>query len=176
MKCPKQVVDAYIMPIVESALNSKHGVGQPQDGSDDDSAKTLLDYLVSHTEGNCILYQEYESMLTWTLDPALIRDTLLAFLLAGRDTVRENYLADREELIVGGIQSASLLTFVTYVLALYPDVYQRLEAEINEVSAVDDTVTFDDIKHMRYCMSRICYNRLSNSNRTLRLNSTRSNQ
>ncbi|KAG9105044.1 Cytochrome P450 52A3 [Ceratobasidium sp. 370] len=125
MKRPKRVVDAYIMPIVKSALDAKHDSNQTESDGDG-TTKTLLGYLVSRTD-----------------DSALIRDTLLAFLLAGRDT------------------SASLLTFLTYVLATHPDVYQRLEAEIEEVITLNDSVTIDDIRNMRYLRATI--------NETLRL-------
>ncbi|KAG9122258.1 Cytochrome P450 52A3, partial [Ceratobasidium sp. 392] len=125
MKRPKRVVDAYITPIVQSSLNAKHSSGL-QESDDDNVTKTLLDYLVSRTD-----------------DSALIRDTLLAFLLAGRDT------------------SASLLTFLTYALAMYPGVYQRLSAEINEITAENEAPSIEDIKSMRYLRATI--------NETLRL-------
>ncbi|KAG8735100.1 hypothetical protein FRC10_011001 [Ceratobasidium sp. 414] len=124
MKHPKRIVDAYIMPIVKSALDAKNGRNRAE--SDGDDTRTLLDYLVSRTD-----------------DSALIRDTLMAFLLAGRDT------------------SASLLTFLTYVLAMYPDVYQRLEAEIEATVIFNDPITIDNIKDMRYLRATI--------NETLRL-------
>ncbi|QRV72825.1 cytochrome P450 family protein [Ceratobasidium sp. AG-Ba] len=126
MELPKRTVDAYIMPIVNSAIKLKRNGGNTQNEDCNNGITSLLDYLVSHTD-----------------DPIQIRDTLLAFLLAGRDT------------------TASLLTFVTYALSLHPDVYQRLEAEINEVATVDDMITFDDIKHMRYLRATM--------NETLRL-------
>ncbi|KAG8693086.1 hypothetical protein FRC08_009330 [Ceratobasidium sp. 394] len=125
MKRPKRVVDAYIMPIVKSALDAKHSCNRAENDGND-TAKTLLDYLASCTG-----------------DSALIRDTLLAFLLAGRDT------------------SASLLTFLTYVLAIYPDVYRQLEAEIERTISFNGPPTIDDIKNMRYLRATI--------NETLRL-------
>ncbi|KAF8605268.1 cytochrome P450 [Ceratobasidium sp. AG-I] len=125
MKGPKQVVDAYIMPIVNAAVDAKSNSSQVQkDG--EESPQNMLEYLVSQTE-----------------DSYLVRDTLLAFLLAGRDT------------------SASLLTFVTYVLALYPDVCRRLQAEIDETGPEGQSLTADKIRGMRYLRATI--------NETLRL-------
>jgi cytochrome P450 len=49
-------------------------------------------------------------------------------------------------------QSASLLTFVTYVLALHPDVYRRLHEEIIGIAGEDHLCTLEEIKEMRYCM------------------------
>ncbi|CAE6461314.1 unnamed protein product [Rhizoctonia solani] len=122
MKGPRQTVDAYIMPIVNEAIERNQMTAQ----SDDDGTKTFLEYLV-----------------TVSNDPSLIRDTLVSFLLAGRDT------------------SASLLTFVTYVLALYPDVYRQLAEEINTIIHEDRLCTYEEIKNMRYLRATI--------NETLRL-------
>ncbi|CAE7107490.1 unnamed protein product [Rhizoctonia solani] len=95
--------------------------------SDGDTWKlTFLDYLV-----------------TVSNDPSLIRDSLISFLLAGRDT------------------TASLLTFIIYVLALHPDVCNQLAKEINETVCEDRLCTFEEIKSMRYLRATI--------NETLRL-------
>ncbi|CAE6531569.1 unnamed protein product [Rhizoctonia solani] len=121
MKGPRQTVDAYIMPIVNEAIERKITAQ-----NDDEGIRTFLEYLV-----------------TVSNDPKLIRDTLVSFLLAGRDT------------------SASLLTFMIYVLALYPDVYRQLAEEINCVVHEDQVCTFEEIKSMRYLRATI--------NETLRL-------
>ncbi|KAG8726610.1 hypothetical protein FRC12_023236 [Ceratobasidium sp. 428] len=142
MKHPKRVVDAYTMPIVQSALNEKRS-SNILPGDDDSSTRSLLEYLVSRTDGKFPFSEPCNLSLPYAKDSTLIRDTLLAFLLAGRDT------------------SASLLTFVTYALALYPDVYQRLEAEINETAGGDESISIDNVKHMRYLRAII--------NETLRL-------
>jgi hypothetical protein len=75
--------------------------------------------------------------------------------------------------LIAFIQSASLLTFVTYVLALYPDVYKRLEAEIKETVTGDSLPTIDQVKSMRYRepLSRCCLNH--NTNHSFALNSAR---
>ncbi|CAE6505782.1 unnamed protein product [Rhizoctonia solani] len=122
MKGPRQTVDAYIMPIVKEAMERKQVATQ----GEDDGTNTFLEYLVTVSD-----------------DPSLIRDTLVSFLLAGRDT------------------SASLLTFVTYVLALHPDVYRQLSEEIKKFAHEDRLCTFEEIRSMRYLRATI--------NETLRL-------
>lgn len=53
MKGSKQVVDAYIMPIVDSAMNAKKGPAEGQN-DDEESTSNLLEYLVSRTEGELL--------------------------------------------------------------------------------------------------------------------------
>ncbi|KAH9840624.1 cytochrome P450 [Rhodofomes roseus] len=67
-----------------------------------------------------------------TEDPKVMRDQLLNILLASRDT------------------TSSLLTSVTYFLAMHPDVAKRLRAEVLDYCGVDKAPTFDDIKNMKY--------------------------
>ncbi|CAE6429714.1 unnamed protein product [Rhizoctonia solani] len=114
MKDSRRTVDAYIMPIVNEAIERNQSIAQ----GDDDATRTFLEYLV-----------------TVSNDPKLIRDTLVSFLLAGRDT------------------SASLLTFTIYVLALYPDTYDQLSKEINSIVNDDRPCTFEEIKSMRYLIT-----------------------
>ncbi|KAF8743261.1 cytochrome p450, partial [Rhizoctonia solani] len=116
MKDSRRTVDAYIMPIVNEAIERNQSIAQ----GDDDATRTFLEYLV-----------------TVSNDPKLIRDTLVSFLLAGRDT------------------SASLLTFTIYVLALYPDTYDQLSKEINSIVNDDRPCTFEEIKSMRYLRALI---------------------
>lgn len=50
MRTPRLIVDAYIMPIVNATINRKrHSDSLADDGGDD--TKTLLEYLVTLTEG-----------------------------------------------------------------------------------------------------------------------------
>lgn len=78
-----------------------------------------------------------------TEDPKTIHDQLLNVLLAGRDT------------------TSCLLTYVTYLMALHPDVTQRLRAEVLKVVGPTNSPTFDHIKQLRYLHAVI--------NETLRL-------
>ncbi|EKM51341.1 uncharacterized protein PHACADRAFT_263397 [Phanerochaete carnosa HHB-10118-sp] len=67
-----------------------------------------------------------------TEDTKVIRDQLLNILLAGRDT------------------TACLLTFITYAMAMYPDVARRMRQEVLQVCGQHDAPTFDKIKSLRY--------------------------
>ena len=62
----------------------------------------------------------------------MIRDQLLNVLLAGRDT------------------TSCLLTFVTYFMALHPDVTRKMRAEVLELLGSTRAPTMDDIKELRY--------------------------
>ncbi|KAJ7906573.1 cytochrome P450 monooxygenase CYP63 [Mycena leptocephala] len=67
-----------------------------------------------------------------TDDPVLIRDQLLSVLLASRDT------------------TACLLTFVTYFMAIYPDMARKLRAEVLEHCGPHGAPTYDSIRNMKY--------------------------
>lgn len=49
------------------------------------------------------------------------------------------------------LKTASLLTFVIYVLACHPEVCQRLENEIEHTMKGRDVPTISDIRNMKYC-------------------------
>ncbi|KAI9570041.1 cytochrome P450 monooxygenase CYP63 [Boletus coccyginus] len=66
-----------------------------------------------------------------TQDVGMIRDQLLNILLAARDT------------------TACLLTYVTYFLALHPNVARKLREEVLEVCGYN-TPTYETIKKLRY--------------------------
>lgn len=84
-----------------------------------------------------------DHLLKVTEDKKLIKDEVLNMLLAGRDT------------------TASTLTFVTYMLAMHPDLAVRLRTEIIERVGSTRSPTYDDIKEMKYLRAFI--------NETLRL-------
>ncbi|KAJ7159959.1 cytochrome P450 monooxygenase CYP63 [Mycena crocata] len=67
-----------------------------------------------------------------TDDPILIRDQLLSVLLASRDT------------------TACLLTFVTYFMAIYPEVAKKLREEVLEHCGLHGAPTYENIKNMKY--------------------------
>ncbi|KAJ7243899.1 cytochrome P450 monooxygenase CYP63 [Mycena haematopus] len=67
-----------------------------------------------------------------TDDPVLIRDQLLSVLLASRDT------------------TACLLTFVTYLMAIYPDVARKLRSEVLEHCGPHGAPTYESIRDMKY--------------------------
>ncbi|KAJ8515461.1 hypothetical protein ONZ45_g7112 [Pleurotus djamor] len=84
-----------------------------------------------------------EHLADSTENAVLIRDQLLSMLLASRDT------------------TACLLTFIVYLMAIHPDVTQKLHAEVLEQCGSDGTPTFDRIRNLKYMRAVI--------NETLRL-------
>ncbi|KAI0356452.1 cytochrome P450 monooxygenase pc-3 [Trametes cingulata] len=78
-----------------------------------------------------------------TNDPVILHDEMLNILIAGRDT------------------TAATLTFVVYLMCLYPDVFRRLRAEILEKVGPTQMPSFDDVRNMKYLRAVI--------NETLRL-------
>jgi hypothetical protein len=47
-------------------------------------------------------------------------------------------------------QTASLLTFVTYFLAMYPSITRKLRAEVSEHCGPGDTLTYEKIRNLKY--------------------------
>lgn len=78
-----------------------------------------------------------------TDDSVLIRDQLLSLLLASRDT------------------TACLLTYVTYFMAMHPEICQKLRAEVLEHCGPRNPPSYEQIRGMKYMRAVI--------NETLRL-------
>ncbi|KAI0919820.1 hypothetical protein AcW1_003029 [Taiwanofungus camphoratus] len=70
-----------------------------------------------------------------TEDRKMIQDQLLNILLASRDT------------------TSCLLTYITYFLAIHPNVAKKLRAEVLEHCSTDGPPTFEIIKNMRYIIN-----------------------
>ncbi|OJD13360.1 hypothetical protein AJ78_06172 [Emergomyces pasteurianus Ep9510] len=83
------------------------------------------------------------SLALFTRDPKVIRDQIIAVLLAGRDT------------------TASTLSWTFYELAHYPKIYAKLRAEILATLGEDGIPTYDNLKNMKYLRNTV--------NETLRL-------
>ncbi|KAF8498338.1 cytochrome P450 [Gautieria morchelliformis] len=73
-----------------------------------------------------------QHLLNVTQDMKLIIDETINIMLAGRDT------------------TAGLLTFVTYCLAMHPDVLARLREEVLNTVGPTRAPTFDDVRGMKY--------------------------
>lgn len=65
-------------------------------------------------------------------DPKVIRDQIMAVLLAGRDT------------------TASTLSWTLYELCRYPETWAKLRAHVLDVVGPSRTPTYEDLKSMRY--------------------------
>lgn len=68
----------------------------------------------------------------YSKDPKVIRDQIMAVLLAGRDT------------------TASTLSWTLYELCNYPEIWTKLRQQVLEVVGPTRTPTYDDLKSMRY--------------------------
>lgn len=88
-------------------------------------------------------YTFLHELASYTRDPKVLRDQLVAVLLAGRDT------------------TAATLSWTLYELGRHGDVVAKLRAEILSVVGPDRTPTYADLKGMKYLTSVI--------NETLRL-------
>ncbi|KAH8880686.1 cytochrome P450 [Thozetella sp. PMI_491] len=77
-------------------------------------------------------YTFLHALAGFTRDRKVLRDQLIAVLLAGRDT------------------TASTLSWTLYELARHPEVLEKLRAEIMTVVGPTRTPTYDDLKSMKY--------------------------
>lgn len=71
-------------------------------------------------------------LATFTRDPKVIRDQLIAILLAGRDT------------------TAATLSWCLHELSAYPDKYTRLRQEVLDVVGRHEAPTYQSLKDMKY--------------------------
>ena len=72
------------------------------------------------------------ALASYTRDPKVIRDQIIAILLAGRDT------------------TAATLCWTFYQLSKYPAIYTKLRQEILDVCGADRKPTYDDLKNLKY--------------------------
>ncbi|SPN96954.1 related to n-alkane-inducible cytochrome P450 [Cephalotrichum gorgonifer] len=119
-----RVVDSFINTYIERALRLS-----PSELST--KTKSDADYTFLH------------AIASFTRDRTVLRDQLLAVLLAGRDT------------------TASTLSFALYELARRPDVVSRLRREILAAVGDEGKPTYGDLKNMPYLKAVV--------NETLRL-------
>ncbi|KZV86297.1 cytochrome P450 [Exidia glandulosa HHB12029] len=113
-KDPVRIVKAYIEPFVQKAVDEEKGRRERGEPFDSETAN-LLQYLASVSD-----------------DKIVIRDQLLNFLLAGRDT------------------TAALLTFTIYLLSIHEDVFRKLRAEVLSAVGPDAMPDFETMRNMPY--------------------------
>ncbi|ORZ27700.1 cytochrome P450 [Lobosporangium transversale] len=127
-------MDAFLMPIVDQAVAKE--IKRREDGklgdANEDRHENLLTHFLNSVDENGKPF-----------DRIYLRDMLMNFLLAGRDT------------------STNLLSFMCYHLGKYPDVMERVRQEIFEVVGRDRKPEHDDIKRLKFLKQVI--------NETLRL-------
>lgn len=84
------------------------------------------------TDGEKSQYCFLDGLISSVTDPQRLRSELLNILLAGRDT------------------TAGLLSHVFFVLAHRPDVWSKLESEIEELNLHGEAPSYDQLKQMTY--------------------------
>lgn len=97
----------------------------------DQTLRLSREELASKTKSD----QEYtflHELAQFTRDRTVIRDQLVAVLLAGRDT------------------TAATLSWTLYELGRHPEVVRKLRNEIVRTVGVDRTPTYEDLKSMKY--------------------------
>ena len=87
-----------------------------------------LEQRTKHDAGYTFLH----ALAGFTRDPKVLRDQMVAVLLAGRDT------------------TASTLSWALYELGRTPHAVKKLRAEILDTIGTDRTPTYDDLKNMTY--------------------------
>ncbi|KAG8973325.1 hypothetical protein FRC05_008869 [Tulasnella sp. 425] len=115
---PKAIIDAFVDPVLATAWARHEQLGT----TDKNELKDNPDYkFIDHLINTAI-----------DEDRELVKDELLNFLLAGRDT------------------TASLLTFCLYILATNPDITQRLKSEIFAAFGNNSIQGTDSLKQLTY--------------------------
>lgn len=77
-------------------------------------------------------YTFLHALANLTQDRKILRDQILAILVAGRDT------------------TASALSWVFYELARHPEITRKLRAEIVDTVGLETAPTYQDLKGMKY--------------------------
>jgi cytochrome P450 len=108
-----KVINEFVTPYIEQALRLS---------PEELATKTKSE------EGYTFLH----ALASFTRDRKVLRDQLVAVLLAGRDT------------------TASTLSWTFYELARYPQVVKKLREEIIEHVGLERPPTYSDLKNMKY--------------------------
>ncbi|KAE8449366.1 hypothetical protein EG329_008267 [Mollisiaceae sp. DMI_Dod_QoI] len=119
-----KIINEFVNPFIEQALRLS---------PEELATKTKSE------EGYTFLH----ALAGFTRDRKVLRDQLVAILLAGRDT------------------TAATLSWTFYELARHPEVVRKLRAEIEERVGWERAPTYDDLKNMKYLQNTM--------NETLRL-------
>ncbi len=82
-------------------------------------------------------YTFLHALASFTRDRTILRDQLVAVLLAGRDT------------------TASTLSWTFYEMARHPDVFKKLREEIIQTVGLEQAPTYSDLKNMKYLQVRL---------------------
>ncbi|KAF9094799.1 hypothetical protein BGX23_001576 [Mortierella sp. AD031] len=116
-------LDDFVYKIIEDARARQAARAKEEENSEKKEEDSRRDTLLDH-----FLSQQDED----GFDSKYLRDMLLNFLLAGRDT------------------TASLLTWTTWNLVHHPEVIEKLNHEILQVIGPDRVPGYEDIKKLKY--------------------------
>ncbi|KAI1854332.1 hypothetical protein JX265_012501 [Neoarthrinium moseri] len=108
-----RAIDRFVMPYIDAALALPHDELEKLENSD---------------RGFTFLH----SIARYTRDPRVLRDQIVAVLLAGRDT------------------TAATLSWAFLELSRHPDAFQRLRREVIDAVGRSRAPTYDDLKGMVY--------------------------
>ncbi|KAJ6563339.1 cytochrome P450 [Mycena vulgaris] len=124
LKGSMAVIHAFLDPILDEAVARKqsNGVEKPTDVEGDISDDREVQ------EGETLV----EHLLNYTEDRTMLRDEILNISVAGRDT------------------TASLLTFVIYMLSGHPEVLAKVRSEILTTVGLARAPTPEDFREMKY--------------------------
>jgi cytochrome P450 len=106
-----QIIDGFVNPFIDQALSTL-------------SAEDELD--------SADKYTFLHALSGFTRDRKVLRDQIVAILLAGRDT------------------TAAALSWTFYELARHPQIVRTLRREILEVVGFETLPTYEHLKSMRY--------------------------
>lgn len=109
------IINRFVMPYIEQALALPQDELEKISNSDRDNNFTFLHSIARHTR-----------------DPAMLRDQLVAVLLAGRDT------------------TAATLSWTFFELRRYPEKLAKLRREVLGTVGRTGTPNYDDLKSMTY--------------------------
>ena len=77
-------------------------------------------------------YTFLHALASFTRDRTILRDQLVAVLLAGRDT------------------TASTLSWTFYEMARHPEIFKKLREEIIQTVGLEHAPTYGNLKNMKY--------------------------
>jgi len=115
-----KVINEFVVPYIEHALSLS-----PEE----------LETKTKTEEGYTFLH----ALAGFTRDRKMLRDQLVAVLLAGRDT------------------TASTLSWTFYELARHPEIVKKLREEIIQHVGLDRAPTYADLKGMKYLQVRTAH-------------------
>jgi cytochrome P450 len=108
-----KVIEEFILPFIDETLNLR---------------AEELEKITKQEKTFTFLH----AMANFTRDPKVIRDQLIAVLLAGRDT------------------TAATLSWTFYEISNYPEIWAKLRREVLDVVGPDREPTYDDLKNLKY--------------------------